>query len=283
MEDGLRKMAAVFRKTPLHPQWFAFLREGRNLERSCASLAGIVLDVGCAQGIPRRYLPADADYVGLDYYSTATGWYGTRPDVFGDAQSLPFVDSSIDHALLLAPLALYLALLLPRERAIRAVLPGAAAIMVWFSFAMLYFGAAMPNTYYAKVGTPFTHAVFGLGYLARGALAQGVLVSFAVARVVRERGRLGALDAYWAAMVAMLMMSFTVEPVWQIWIWAPTPASIGPMTVAPAISCISLTKSSSPGAGMIMLSRRPPTSSVMRKKRPRGFSLRVRMNSLRSI
>ena len=31
-------------------------------------------------------------------------------------------------------------------------------------------------------------------------------------------------------------------------------------------------KSSKPGAGMIMVSRRPPTSSVMRRKRPRGFS-----------
>jgi SAM-dependent methyltransferase len=39
--------------------------------------------------------------VGLDYYSTATDWYGTRPDVFGDAQSLPLADASIDHALLL--------------------------------------------------------------------------------------------------------------------------------------------------------------------------------------
>ncbi|MDH3905933.1 MAG: class I SAM-dependent methyltransferase [Gammaproteobacteria bacterium] len=101
MADGLRKLAAVLRKTPFHPQWFAFLREERNLERSCASLTGTILDVGCAQGIPRRYLPADANYVGLDYYSTATDWYGTRPDVFGDAQSLPFIDSSIDHALLL--------------------------------------------------------------------------------------------------------------------------------------------------------------------------------------
>jgi SAM-dependent methyltransferase len=27
-------------------------------------------------------------------------WYDTRPDVFGDAQALPFADSSIDHALL---------------------------------------------------------------------------------------------------------------------------------------------------------------------------------------
>ncbi len=40
-------------------------------------------------------------YVGLDYYSTATDWYETRPDVFGDAQSLPIADNSVDHGLLL--------------------------------------------------------------------------------------------------------------------------------------------------------------------------------------
>lgn len=101
MEDSLRKLAAALRKTPLHPQWFAFFREERNLERSCASLTGTILDVGCAQGKPRRYLPAGANYVGLDYFYTATEWYGTRPDVFGDAQALPFNDTSIDHALLL--------------------------------------------------------------------------------------------------------------------------------------------------------------------------------------
>lgn len=101
MEDGFRKLAAFFRKTPFHPQWFAFLREERNLERSCASLTGTVLDVGCAQGTPRRYMPTDARYVGLDYFSTAIEWYGTWPDVFGDAQSLPFTDASIDHILLL--------------------------------------------------------------------------------------------------------------------------------------------------------------------------------------
>lgn len=101
MPDGLRKLAAAFRKTPLHPQWFAFLREERNLARTCAALTGTVLDVGCAGGLPRNFLPASSHYIGLDYYSTATDWYGTRPDVFGDAQSLPLADASVDHALLL--------------------------------------------------------------------------------------------------------------------------------------------------------------------------------------
>jgi SAM-dependent methyltransferase len=62
---------------------------------------GTVLDVGCAGGLPRRFLSSDVHYVGLDYYSTATEWYGTNPEVFGDAQSLPVASDSIDHALLL--------------------------------------------------------------------------------------------------------------------------------------------------------------------------------------
>ena len=91
----------LLKKTPLHPQWFAFFREERNLRRSCEKLAGVVLDIGCADSKPRRHLPADAEYYGLDYFDTATAWYGTRPDVFGDAQQLPFAPDSVDHVLLL--------------------------------------------------------------------------------------------------------------------------------------------------------------------------------------
>ena len=46
-------------------------------------------------------MPKEAEYIGLDYYSTAVDWYGTQPDVFGDARALPFRDESIDHALML--------------------------------------------------------------------------------------------------------------------------------------------------------------------------------------
>src|SRR3954468_20890485 len=42
-------------------------------------------------------------------------------------------------------------------------------------------------------------------------------------------------------------------------------------------------KSSNPGAGMMMVSRLPPTSSVIRRKRPRGFSFNVNTKVFRSI
>jgi SAM-dependent methyltransferase len=87
--------------TPFHPQWFAFLRENRNLRRSCENLSGIVLDIGCAEGKPSEYLPEGAEYLGLDYFDTATQLYNTRPNVYGDAQQLPLADDAVDHVLLL--------------------------------------------------------------------------------------------------------------------------------------------------------------------------------------
>ncbi len=98
---AVRAMLGFLRKTPLHPQWFAFYREDAFLKNSCADLAGVVLDIGCADAKPRNYLPANASYIGIDYYSTATGWYDTRPDIYADAQSLPLQDGCIDHVLLL--------------------------------------------------------------------------------------------------------------------------------------------------------------------------------------
>ena len=94
-------MFSALRNTPFHPQWFAFFREASFLRESCRDLAGLVLDIGCADGKPRRHLPEGATYIGVDYLPTATDWYGTRPDLFADAQKLPLANESIDHVLLL--------------------------------------------------------------------------------------------------------------------------------------------------------------------------------------
>ncbi len=98
---AFRTLLDALKRTPFHPQWFSFFREERFLTESCADLTGVVLDIGCADARPRRYLPEDATYIGIDHYSTATDWYGTRPDLFADALALPLKDNSIDHALLL--------------------------------------------------------------------------------------------------------------------------------------------------------------------------------------
>lgn len=101
MMNWLRKSLAKISNTPFHPQWFALKRERQDLAAYCGELTGLVLDVGCASGKPRAYLGADATYVGLDYYDTATGWYGTRPELFGDARRLPLREASVNHILLL--------------------------------------------------------------------------------------------------------------------------------------------------------------------------------------
>jgi SAM-dependent methyltransferase len=101
MSELLKNIFSKLRSTPIHPQWFAFFREERHLHEACMGLHGVVLDVGCADGRPRRHLSADARYVGLDFFSTAKQWYGTRPDVYADAQLLPLANASIDHSLLL--------------------------------------------------------------------------------------------------------------------------------------------------------------------------------------
>ncbi len=94
-------MFNALRNTPFHPQWFAFFRETSFLRESCRDLDGLVLDIGCAGGKPRGFLPEAATYVGVDYLPTATDWSGTRPDLFADAQQLPLAKESIDHVLLL--------------------------------------------------------------------------------------------------------------------------------------------------------------------------------------
>jgi SAM-dependent methyltransferase len=104
MSDSLgavKTLLGKLKRTPLHPQWFAFFRDERYLKARCAVLSGVVLDIGCADARPRQYLPGNADYIGIDYYSTATEWYDTRPDLFANAAALPLRDDSIDHALLL--------------------------------------------------------------------------------------------------------------------------------------------------------------------------------------
>jgi SAM-dependent methyltransferase len=97
----LRGAAAWLRYTAFHPQWFIFRSERDNLRAIGAQMRGRVLDVGCADQKPRWVAPAGSRYIGLDYYRTATEWYGTRPDVFGDAQQLPVRDRSVDTVLLL--------------------------------------------------------------------------------------------------------------------------------------------------------------------------------------
>jgi SAM-dependent methyltransferase len=100
-ERRLKRFFHGWRHTPLHPQWLVFRRD-RAIRGWLGGLAaGRVLDIGCADGGMRDHLAPNCEYVGLDYPGTAIAWYGTRPQVFGDAASLPFSHDRFDTVLLL--------------------------------------------------------------------------------------------------------------------------------------------------------------------------------------
>lgn len=101
-ESGvLRQWLAPLRNTPLHPQWLVFRHERAALSAVAANLTGDVLDVGCADRRLAAVLNSGANYVGLDLPATAVSLYGTRPDVFGDAQCLPFPAESFSAVAIL--------------------------------------------------------------------------------------------------------------------------------------------------------------------------------------
>jgi len=99
--DKIRGTLSRLRGTPLHPQWFVFRRDQESLAVISSCLRGLVLDIGCTDQKLRPFLSKDTTYIGLDYYHTATYWYKTQPQIYGDAQALPFPDSSMNSVLLL--------------------------------------------------------------------------------------------------------------------------------------------------------------------------------------
>jgi SAM-dependent methyltransferase len=97
----LRDWLQPLRTIPLHPQWLAS-RIGRGRTAWVAQRAsGDVLDVGCAGCVIQAALYKAKKYIGLDYPATASGLYGTSPDVFGNASRLPFPDACFDTILML--------------------------------------------------------------------------------------------------------------------------------------------------------------------------------------
>ena len=92
----LNKLFSFLNNTPFHPQWHSFRDESKLLNLCTQHAKNSVLDIGCANKRLRKFLPSSCHYYGLDYLDTATELYQTNPDIFGDAQNLPFRDHSID-------------------------------------------------------------------------------------------------------------------------------------------------------------------------------------------
>lgn len=97
----LKNLLKPLSSTPLHPQWLTARYHGRLRQLVTETIHGpVVLDLGCGTKWPQALLPASCRYVGLDYPVTAE-WYETKPDVFGDAQHLPFLNSSMNTVLMI--------------------------------------------------------------------------------------------------------------------------------------------------------------------------------------
>lgn len=101
----LKKLKTLIRPlagTPFHPQWLyergtpPLLNALENIDANA-----VVLDIGCFNKWAAAHLPHTCYYIGLDYYETATKWYASVPDVFGDAAKLPLADGAIDTVLLI--------------------------------------------------------------------------------------------------------------------------------------------------------------------------------------
>jgi len=96
----LKKLAFPLRLTPLHPQWFGYRHSHKINTTITRYSSGIVLDIGCGKGHQKQYLHPGCTYYGLDLPFTSINWYGTKPDIYGSAETLPVKDGTVSTALL---------------------------------------------------------------------------------------------------------------------------------------------------------------------------------------
>lgn len=125
----LKNYLYSLRRTPLHPQWLTYRHESSQRKFIITSAKGRALDIGCGEQAISRQLTSVTEYIGLDYYYTAHNWYGTRPLIFGDAQSLPIADNSFDTILLLDVLEHLPSPELAIKETLRVLKPGGTLIL----------------------------------------------------------------------------------------------------------------------------------------------------------
>jgi SAM-dependent methyltransferase len=130
MISTLKRKTRFLAKTPLHPQWLH--RSNTDSYKLLISEIGedqVVLDIGCYTKWAQRHLPSSCEYVGLDYYETATQWYGSVPDVYGDALLLPLASESFDVVILIDVLEHINDTQLLMQQIYRVLKPGGRAII----------------------------------------------------------------------------------------------------------------------------------------------------------
>ena len=96
----MRKLFQPLKNTALHPQWLSYRDNVLRGWLQSVPEGSRVLDVGCNDRWPKKYLHRSCEYLGLDYYDSANSMYNSQVDLFGDAQNLPIVCESIDCILM---------------------------------------------------------------------------------------------------------------------------------------------------------------------------------------
>ncbi|MCU7919843.1 MAG: class I SAM-dependent methyltransferase [Candidatus Thiodiazotropha sp. (ex Epidulcina cf. delphinae)] len=88
------------RGSPLHPQWIADRSHARSRKTMLRLKNATIVDIGCGASVHPGLASPSNQVIRLDYPSTGIR-YPARPDVFGNAQQLPFAERCADAALLL--------------------------------------------------------------------------------------------------------------------------------------------------------------------------------------
>ena len=97
----IKKIFSFLTYTPFHPQWLLSRTNRSYLQATARLLQGTVLDIGCGHKTIKSCLDAGTEYIGLDYYHTAVAWYGSQPDIYASATSLPLTNACIHNVLML--------------------------------------------------------------------------------------------------------------------------------------------------------------------------------------
>lgn len=101
MNKRIKDLFNIFSRTPLHPQWLAFLHDKRLYSLITEFASGRVIDIGSGEQQARNHLMCECEYISIDYYVTARDWYGTKPDIYANASVLPLMTECADTVLLL--------------------------------------------------------------------------------------------------------------------------------------------------------------------------------------
>lgn len=97
--NRIRRYIDFLKRTPLHPQWLLGKRD-RTIDWVNQHAKGHLLDIGASDRWIEPRLAGSVTYTALDYPATGQDLYKARPDLFGNASSLPFRNNSFDVVIL---------------------------------------------------------------------------------------------------------------------------------------------------------------------------------------